>query len=160
MRSKKSVLKEKARTVREIGNKFFTYFERGGVSVIFGGFDSKRQILPAILPEKAVLFNTEEEAREAVKSLPMDWKISTIKADLSIIITATITEQAQSRFNRDMREHPYGADEFERYIAEAGWQSWMQDYTGATDGEELTEREILNIEEVQRKMWNAHFARQ
>ena len=52
----------------------------------------------------------------------------------------------------DMRR--YNEDDFHLYVCEAGWESWMEEYTEAEDGEECTEREIKAIENEQAEMWN------
>lgn len=40
----------------------------------------------------------------------------------------------------------YGADEFELFTAELGWQDWMNAYTEAEEGEEITEKEASEID--------------
>ena len=48
----------------------------------------------------------------------------------------------------------YNADEFHRYVAEAGYESWMEEYTGIfEDSDEITEYEGKMIDEAQREMW-------
>jgi hypothetical protein len=51
----------------------------------------------------------------------------------------------------DMRR--YNADDFDRYVCEAGWESWMEEYTDSKDGEECIEQEIKAIENEQAEMW-------
>ena len=46
----------------------------------------------------------------------------------------------------------YKEDQFQLYIDEAGWQSWMEEHTEAKDGEEFTESEDNNIKAIQ-AMW-------
>lgn len=48
----------------------------------------------------------------------------------------------------------YGPSEFKRYVSDAGWESWMEDYTAVEDDEEPSEREMDNIKKVQREIWN------
>jgi hypothetical protein len=53
----------------------------------------------------------------------------------------------------------YSENEFERFVAEVGWEDWMEDFTDAADGEPITDcREIENINDVLKQVWNkAHF---
>ena len=46
----------------------------------------------------------------------------------------------------------YDYDECERYIEEAGWQSWMNDFV---EKDEPTERELKDIEKIQREAFFA-----
>ena len=47
----------------------------------------------------------------------------------------------------------YNPEQFELYVDNAGWESWMEEYTDAQDGEECTEREIKEIKSIQKEMW-------
>ena len=47
----------------------------------------------------------------------------------------------------------YTSEQFELYTAEAGWEEWMEEYTFAEDGEELSEEEIKEIERIQKDLW-------
>lgn len=47
----------------------------------------------------------------------------------------------------------YDDNEYERFLAECGWQPWMENYTTADDGEMCSEREVKEIEEIQRELW-------
>lgn len=47
----------------------------------------------------------------------------------------------------------YKRDQFYLYVDEAGFESWMMEYTEAKDGEECTEEEINIIESIQEEMW-------
>lgn len=59
--------------------------------------------------------------------------------------------KTKTEAKNDMRK--YSPDEFKLYVDEAGWESWMEDYTEAADGEEAHELEIKRIELEQMKMW-------
>lgn len=39
------------------------------------------------------------------------------------------------------------------WIAEVGWQDWMNDYTEAKEGEEITEAEAAKIDEILTAIW-------
>ena len=60
-----------------------------------------------------------------------------------------------NRTNEQTIKHmmKYSPDDFYLYICEAGWESWMEEYTTAKDGEEPTEIEMVTIIKVQREMW-------
>lgn len=47
----------------------------------------------------------------------------------------------------------YKRDQFYLYVDEAGFESWMMEYTEARDLEECTEEEINIIESIQEEMW-------
>lgn len=47
----------------------------------------------------------------------------------------------------------YKRDQFYLYVDEAGFESWMMEYTEARDGEKCTEEEINIIESIQEEMW-------
>ena len=47
----------------------------------------------------------------------------------------------------------YNKTDFELYVSEAGWESWMEEYTEVKDGEEYTEIEWKAIVEKQKEMW-------
>lgn len=44
-------------------------------------------------------------------------------------------------------------ENFDDYVAEAGWQDWMEDFTEAPDGEECSETELKIIYEMQELIW-------
>lgn len=48
----------------------------------------------------------------------------------------------------------YDQNDYHRFEAEYGWSSWMEDYC---EGEDATEREIEEINEVLREAWNRAF---
>jgi len=48
----------------------------------------------------------------------------------------------------------YNSDQFSLYMAEAGWEEWMNEYTESDEGEEATEKEIKSIEAIQEKLWD------
>ena len=51
----------------------------------------------------------------------------------------------------------YTEDEFRRYEDELGWQSWMEEFTDAEDGEPCSERELEEIHKIVIKAWyNVH----
>ena len=47
----------------------------------------------------------------------------------------------------------YKPDELELYLAEAGWQEWMESYTEAKDGGIISETENKEIVQIQKKLW-------
>lgn len=53
------------------------------------------------------------------------------------------------------RAKGYAADELELFQAELGWQDWMEDFTDAADGEEITEQESAVIDEITEAAFNA-----
>lgn len=48
----------------------------------------------------------------------------------------------------------YNSDEFQIYMDEAGWEDWMNEYTEASEGDEISEREIKKIVQIQNELWN------
>ena len=48
----------------------------------------------------------------------------------------------------------YKRDQFQLYVDDAGWESWMEEYTEARDSEGCTEKEIIEIESIQEQMWD------
>lgn len=48
----------------------------------------------------------------------------------------------------------YEADEFELFIAEQGWQDWMNDYTQEPEDKECLERELKVMTDIQRECFN------
>ena len=51
----------------------------------------------------------------------------------------------------------YNPDDFYLYCCEAGWESWMEEYTTAKDGEEISECEGNEINKIQHELWeDAH----
>ena len=61
------------------------------------------------------------------------------------------------RLNYETRERliaeakKYNFDELELFQAELGWQDWMNDYTNAEDGEEITDAESNLIDDITRQ---------
>jgi hypothetical protein len=47
----------------------------------------------------------------------------------------------------------YKRDQLQLYIDEAGFESWMMEYTEARDFSECTDEEFLEIESIQEQMW-------
>ena len=47
----------------------------------------------------------------------------------------------------------YEAHEFRLFLAEEGWQDWMNDYTTAPEDQEITEAEGNIIEIIQKKLF-------
>jgi hypothetical protein len=47
----------------------------------------------------------------------------------------------------------YNPDEFNLYTTEAGWETWMNDYTTAQEDEMASEKELAEIEKIQRELW-------
>ena len=47
----------------------------------------------------------------------------------------------------------YKPEQLELYLAEAGWQEWMEDYTEAEDGQPITESEHKEIDEILLNLW-------
>tara|TARA_Y100000004_G_C8704813_1_gene323278 strand:+ start:138 stop:341 length:204 start_codon:yes stop_codon:yes gene_type:complete len=65
--------------------------------------------------------------------------------------------------NNEIREEiiksmkKYNPDDFDLYCCEAGWESWMEEYTESEDGEVCTESELDEITEIQKELWeDAH----
>ncbi len=48
----------------------------------------------------------------------------------------------------------YKRDQFWLYVDEAGWESWMEEYTDSKDGELCTDEEIIAIESIQQDLWD------
>lgn len=48
----------------------------------------------------------------------------------------------------------YKDNEFKLYIAEMGWEDWMNDYTEAKEDKECSEKELENIEAIQAECFN------
>jgi len=42
---------------------------------------------------------------------------------------------------------------FQLYMTEAGWQEWMREYTEAEDDELCSEKEIRQMEKIQKELW-------
>ena len=59
--------------------------------------------------------------------------------------------KTKNQAEKDMRE--YKSDEFQKYCAEAGWESWMEEYTESKNGDEFSEAEGYTITKIQREMW-------
>ncbi len=47
----------------------------------------------------------------------------------------------------------YNEDQYDLFIAEQGWQDWMNDYTVAEEGKQCSESEIKEIEKEQLRLW-------
>ena len=62
----------------------------------------------------------------------------------------------EEQIKKDMSS--YMADEFKIYMADAGWEYWMNEYTDAEDGEPCTEVELREIEKMQQKLWDEVFS--
>lgn len=48
----------------------------------------------------------------------------------------------------------YEMDQLNLFIAEIGWQDWMNDYTDAADGEPITDREQQAIDRILTDIFN------
>ena len=59
--------------------------------------------------------------------------------------------KTKDQAKEDMKN--YKDDQFQLYTVEAGWQSWMEEYTEAKDGAEITEMEAETINDIQLEMW-------
>lgn len=59
--------------------------------------------------------------------------------------------KTKDQAKEDMKN--YKDDQFQLYTVEAGWQSWMEEYTEAKDGAEITEMEVETINDIQLEMW-------
>lgn len=62
-----------------------------------------------------------------------------------------LENSVKSKIEKEMAN--YAPDQIELYLAEAGWQDWMEDYTDSADGEPITEAESKAIATLQRKVW-------
>ena len=49
----------------------------------------------------------------------------------------------------------YNSEDFNLFIAEEGWQDWMNEYTEAAEGEEITESECKAIEKIQKEIFDS-----
>jgi hypothetical protein len=47
----------------------------------------------------------------------------------------------------------YDDNEFNRFVAETGWESCMEDFTESADGEEISEYESEMIDDVLNQAW-------
>lgn len=47
----------------------------------------------------------------------------------------------------------YDDNEFNCFVAETGWESWMEDFTESADGEEISEYEAEMIDDVLNQAW-------
>jgi hypothetical protein len=59
--------------------------------------------------------------------------------------------KTKNQAEKDMQN--YKSDEFQKYCDEAGWESWMEEYTEAKNGDEFSEAEGDTITTIQREMW-------
>ena len=63
------------------------------------------------------------------------------------------------RLSEDIKERliteakKYGADQLELFQAELGWEDWMNEFTEAADGEEITETESAEIDEITKEIF-------
>ena len=71
------------------------------------------------------------------------------------IIKGKIEMKTENQIKKDMSK--YRPEEFNLYLAEAGWEDWMNEYTDAEDGKECSEAEIREIEKIQKKLWDEVF---
>jgi len=66
--------------------------------------------------------------------------------------------QWEKKIKEDMGKFEVNSQEeyhnnLQLYMAEAGWQEWMREYTEAEDGEPCSEEEIKQIEKIQKELW-------
>ncbi len=47
-------------------------------------------------------------------------------------------------------------DDFELFVSEYGWKDWMNEFTAAKDGEEITEAEAREIDALLKSVWESH----
>ena len=69
-----------------------------------------------------------------------------------------LDEEWREKMKEDMGKFEVNCQEeyyynLQLYMAEAGWQEWMREYTEAEDGEECSEEEIKQMEEIQKELW-------
>lgn len=48
----------------------------------------------------------------------------------------------------------YEVDELELFIAETGWEDWMNEFTEAAEGEPIAERETTEIDAILTAIFN------
>ena len=60
--------------------------------------------------------------------------------------------KTENEIKKDMSR--YSSEQFELYVSEAGWQDWMNEYTEIEDGEIISERELQEIETIQKDLWD------
>lgn len=48
----------------------------------------------------------------------------------------------------------YAEDELQLFIEDTDWQDWMNEYTEAEDGEQISEQECKKIDEILTKIFN------
>ena len=65
---------------------------------------------------------------------------------------AKMENKTENEILEAMKKYP--EDQFELYKAEAGWQDWMNEYTEANEEDPASEREIKEIEKIQKELWN------
>lgn len=63
-----------------------------------------------------------------------------------------MTNKTKTQAKEDMKN--YKRDQFWLYVDEAGWESWMEEYTDSKDGELCTDEEIIVIESIQQDLWD------
>jgi hypothetical protein len=61
-----------------------------------------------------------------------------------------MNEKTEAKIKEQMTKY----DDFELYIAESGWESWMEEYTDSAEGEECSETELKEIENIQKLLWD------
>tara|TARA_Y100001951_G_C11101749_1_gene162432 strand:- start:52 stop:282 length:231 start_codon:yes stop_codon:yes gene_type:complete len=59
--------------------------------------------------------------------------------------------KTKEQAKKDMKK--YHPDDFKLYCCEAGWESWMEEYTEAKEGEGCTDVESVEIEKIQKELW-------
>jgi hypothetical protein len=63
-----------------------------------------------------------------------------------------MNEKTENEIKKEMQK--YESEDFELYIAESGWESWMEEYTDSAEGEECSETELKEIENIQKLLWD------
>jgi hypothetical protein len=60
--------------------------------------------------------------------------------------------RTKTQAKEDMKN--YKRDQFWLYVDEAGWESWMEEYTDSKDGKSCTDEQIITIESIQQELWD------
>lgn len=62
--------------------------------------------------------------------------------------------EAKEQIKTRLANSCYKENEFELYVAEAGWEDWMEDFV---ESDEPTERELERIKDIQREAWDEYW---
>lgn len=93
---------------------------------------------------------TDEEILFVGKALSNQWEYAIDK-----IINKEVNKMKEETRKRLMEvARSYENDQLELFIAELGWEDWMNEYTDASDDEEITEAEAEAIDEELKEIFN------